>query len=117
MDSILTTIKKLLGITEEYDHFDQDLIIHINSAFMTLAQLGVGPKDGFAIQSVNDTWSDFMPNNPKLESVKTYIGLKVRLIFDPPTSSFVLDAYKNVIAELEWRLNVEAECEEEIDNV
>lgn len=112
MDSILTSIKKLLGIAEEYDHFDQDLIIHINSAFMVLNQLGVGPKDGFSIHGSNEVWSDFVPDNSNLEAVKTYILLKVRLVFDPPAHSFVIDSIKNTISELEWRLNVQVENSE-----
>lgn len=110
MDSILTSIKKLLGITEEYTQFDQDLIIHINSVFMVLRQLGVGPVEGFSIKDKTNTWSEFIPStDTKLESVKTYVYLKVRLMFDPPTSSIVSEAVNKTINELEWRLNVSAE--------
>ena len=106
MDSILTSIKKLLGITEEYENFDQDIIMHINSAFMILNQLGVGPKSGFSISDKSSTWDEFIPESSNLEAVKTYIHLKVKLMFDPPLSSTVIEAIKSQINELEWRLNV-----------
>lgn len=109
MDSILTSIKKLLGITEEYTHFDIDLIIHINSVFATLTQLGVGPSDGFVIVDSNDNWEQFTNDNVLIESVKSYMYLKVKLLFDPPTSSAVIESYKQMINEFEWRLNVAAE--------
>ena len=106
MDSILTSIKKLLGITEEYENFDQDIIMHINSAFMILNQLGVGPKTGFSINDKSSTWDEFIPESSNLEAVKTYVHLKVKLMFDPPLSSTVIEAIKSQINELEWRLNV-----------
>lgn len=106
MDSILTSIKKLLGITEEYENFDQDIIMHINSAFMILNQLGVGPKNGFLINDKSSTWNEFIPERSNLEAVKTYVHLKVKLMFDPPLSSTVIEAIKSQINELEWRLNV-----------
>ena len=106
MDGILTSIKKLLGITEEYENFDQDIIMHINSAFMILNQLGVGPKSGFSISDKSSTWDEFIPESSNLEAVKTYIHLKVKLMFDPPLSSTVIEAIKTQINELEWRLNV-----------
>lgn len=106
MDSILTSIKKLLGITEEYENFDQDIIMHINSAFMILNQLGVGPKSGFSINDKSSTWDEFIPEGSNLEAVKTYVHLKVKLMFDPPLSSTVIEAIKSQINELEWRLNV-----------
>ncbi len=110
MDSILTSIKKLLGIAEDYKHFDNDIIIHINSVFMILNQLGVGPANGFSISDEFATWADYLPeDNKNFEAVKTYIHLKVKLIFDPPLSSTVAEAMKQMISELEWRLNVEAE--------
>ena len=109
MDSILTSIKKLLGITEEYTHFDTDLIIHINSVFATLTQLGVGPSEGFVIVDKNDVWDQFTNDNILIESVKSYMYLKVKLLFDPPTSSAVSESYKQMINEFEWRLNVAAE--------
>lgn len=106
MDSILTSIKKLLGIEEDYEHFDDDIIMHINSAFFILTQLGVGPIDGFSISDSSSTWSDFVSDINKLESVKTYIYLNVRMLFDPPQSSTHIDAIKRTIEQLEWRLNV-----------
>lgn len=109
MESILTSIKKLLGIAEEDTNFDQDLIMHINSVFMILTQLGVGPSKGFAIKDENDVWSDFIPEQSSLEAVKSYVYMKVRLMFDPPLSSAVADAINRNISELEWRLNAGAE--------
>ena len=104
MDSILTSIKKLLGITEEYEHFDMDLIIHINSVFMILKQLGVGPEEGFSITGKTETWNDYLSDPSKIELVKSYIYLKVKLIFDPPLGSAVMEAINRQISEFEWRL-------------
>ena len=109
MDSILTSIKKLLGIEEHYDHFDLDIITHINSAFMVLNQLGVGPEEGFSIEDKIKTWSDFIGDQSNIESVKSYVYFKVRLAFDPPQMGYLVDAIKNQISELEWRLNVQTE--------
>ena len=110
MDSILTSIKKLLGIGEDYVQFDADIIMHINSAFMTLTQLGVGPAEGFIIEDKTVIWSDFIEDVSKLQAVKTYIFLKVKLVFDPASiGSSTLAVYERQIQELEWRLNVEAE--------
>lgn len=112
MDSILTTIKDMLGIAEEYAHFDAAIIRHINSAFMTLNQLGVGPTKCFKITSDEQTWYDFLGESEDLETVITYIYEKVKLNFDPPSSSFVLTAMKDQSKEDEWRLNVQAEMED-----
>ena len=112
MESILTSIKKLLGITEEYNQFDPDIIMHINSVFMILTQLGVGPAEGFSIEDDTAVWTDFIQDIKKLESVKTYIYLKVKLAFDPPLSSAVIESMNRLINELEWRLNVAAESTE-----
>lgn len=110
MDSILTSIKKLLGITKECTSFDPDLIIHINSVFLTLKQLGVGPEESFAITGEYETWDQFLPEgNPNFEAVKSYIHIKVKLQFDPPTSPAVMEAMNRMASEYEWRLNVEAE--------
>lgn len=110
MESILTSIKKMLGITEEYTHFDADLIMHINSVFVALRQLGVGPKEGFRIEDETSLWSDFISEDDmRFESVKTYIYLKVRLLFDPPLNSAVIESINRISNELEWRLNIEAE--------
>lgn len=111
MDSILDSIKKLLGITEEYKHFDPDIIMHINSAFFTLNQLGVGPDEPFKIEDNSDTWDDFV-SGQNVEAIKSYIGLKVRTLFDPPTNSSLLSAMNEQIKEFEWRLNVQVDPEE-----
>ena len=108
--SILDTIKKLLGIASSDTSFDTDIIIHINSAIASLRQLGVGPGEGYSIKSKADMWTGYLTTTPELlESVKTYIYLKVRLAFDPPSSTAVLEAFKQMISEYEWRLNVTAE--------
>lgn len=112
MESILTSIKKLLGIAEAYEHFDPDIIMHINSVFMILNQIGVGPSEGFTIEDETSVWTDFIPETSKLEAVKTYVYLKVRLLFDPPLNSTVVESINRTISELEWRLNVAAEAKE-----
>lgn len=109
MESILTSIKKILGITEEYTHFDQDIIMHINSVFMVLTQIGIGPSEGFFIEDDSATWDDFIQEDKTIEAVKSYMGLKVQLLFDPPLSSSVMESKKRLIDEFEWRLNVQAE--------
>lgn len=106
MDSILTTVKKMLGIEEEYEHFDIDIIVLINAAIATLIQLGVGPHSDFSITGKEETWDDFIGPYPNLEPVKTYVYLKVRSIFDPPQSGAGVEAVSKAISELEWRLNV-----------
>ena len=105
MDSILTSIKKLLGISADYTHFDQDLIIQINSAFSALTQLGVGPIEGFEIQDASSTWSEFI-DDPRLNFAKTYVQIRVKLAFDPPTSSALIESYNRQLDELTWRLTV-----------
>lgn len=105
-ESILTSIKKLLGISEEYTHFDADLVLHINSAFTVLTQLGVGPDAGFSITDDSDVWGDFLTTTQQLELAKSYLYLKVKLLFDPPLSSSVMEAIKEQIREFEWRLTV-----------
>lgn len=109
MESILTSIKKLLGISEEYEHFDADLIMHINSVFMILTQLGVGPSEGFHITDSSEIWTDFIQEPARIELVKSYMYLKVKLLFDPPSSSAVIESMNRMISEFEWRLNVAAE--------
>lgn len=105
-NSILNSIKKLLGLPSNYTEFDTDIIIHINSVFSILQQLGIGPEDGFSISNEDATWEDFINNNSKINDIKSYIYLKVRLMFDPPTNSSILKANEELIKELEWRLNV-----------
>lgn len=109
MESILTSIKKLLGIAEEYVHFDPDLIMHINTVFAILTQMGVGPEEGFSIEDNTATWNDFISNKLYYEPVKSYIHLKVKLLFDPPVSSAVMDSMNRTITELETRLYYAAE--------
>ena len=109
MDSILKSIKKLLGIGELDTNFDTDIIISINSALMSLQQLGVGETTGFYISSKDDSWADLLGTRTDLESVKTYIYLKVRLMFDPPQNSFLVESIKNQLTELEFRINIQAE--------
>lgn len=112
MKSILTSIKKMLGITEEYEHFDNDIIMHINSVFMILNQLGVGPTNGFSIEDKTAVWTDFIPESSQLELVKSYMYLKVKLLFDPPLGSAVIDVMNRQISEFEWRLNVAVDPED-----
>lgn len=109
MESILTSIKLLLGITEDYEAFDQQIISHINSVFMVLTQLGVGPPDGFMITSKIDIWNEFISDDKKMQLVKSYMYLKVKMLFDPPSSSAVIDSTNRMINEFEWRLNSQAE--------
>lgn len=113
MTSILTSVKKMLGIAEEYDHFDSDIIMHINSVFAILTQLGVGPKEGFFIEDDTTSWSDFIQSNSLLNPVKSYMYLKVKLLFDPSISSSVIESTNRLISELEWRINVAADKVEE----
>ena len=104
--SILTSIKKMLGVAEDYTEFDEDIITHINSVFLNLTQLGVGPEEGFMIEDDTAVWEDFIDDSIQLQAVKTYTYLKVKLLFDPPLSSSVTESFTRMIAELEWRLNV-----------
>ena len=108
--SILKTIKKMLSIDSEDNSFDVDVITAINSTFTILEQLGIGPDDGFQIQDDSDNWTDYSPAGVKtINLVKTYIYLKCRLVFDPPTNSFLKEALENQIQEYEWRLNAQVE--------
>lgn len=109
-DSILGSIRKMIGGVEgDESPFDQDLIININSVFTIVNQLGVGPKNAFSISSEDDTWSDFFDDNKVINLVKTYVYLKTKLIFDPPTTGVLHEAMERQIKEFEWRLKVEAE--------
>lgn len=109
MESILTSIKRHVNIVEECEDFDAVLIEHINSVFMILTQLGVGPAEGFIIEDDSATWEDFFGNTIPFQAVKSYIFMKVKLMFDPPTNSAVTESYNRLINEFEWRLNVAAE--------
>lgn len=108
-DSILTSIKKVLGIEEEYTPFDVDIIMHINSVFGTLHQIGIGPIAGFMIEDDTLTWSDFLDNDIRYNAVKTYVSLKVRILFDPPTTSYLIGALNEQVKEIEWRLSTTRE--------
>lgn len=107
--SILISTKKVLGLAADYTVWDLDIMTHINSAFSTLTQLGIGPANGYVIRDETDEWSDFIGDDLQLESVKTYINLRVRMIFDPPATSYAITAMKEQIEQLEWRLNVHRE--------
>lgn len=111
-DSILTSVKKLLGLSEEYDAFDLDIITHINSVFTILTQIGVGPDNGFMIEDKNAVWTDFIHDTGLYQLVKSYMVLKVRLLFDPPMSSAVLECYRTQANEYEWRLKTMTETQE-----
>lgn len=104
-DSILTSTKKVLGIDVAYTAFDPDILMHINSVFSTLQQLGIGPEEGFMIDDATTEWSAFLGSDPRLNAVKTYTYMRVRLVFDPPTTSYLIDSMAKQIKELEWRLN------------
>lgn len=108
-ESILTSTKKILGLEESYEAFDTDVLIHINSVLAILTQMGIGPEAGFSIVDKSATWSDFLEDDIRLNSVKTYVYLRVRLLFDPPTTSFHLEALNEQVRELGWRLNVHRE--------
>lgn len=116
MDSILTSIKKLLGIAEEYDHFDPDIIMHINTVFSVLTQLGVGPPSGFSITDKTAAWSDYVKSDSRLEMLKSYMYLKVKLLFDPPLGTASIEAINRQISELEWRINVTVDPDEKEEN-
>ena len=106
LDSILTSTKKNVGVSEIDDSFDPDIIMAINSAFTILCQLGVGPIGGFSIHDKETTWNEFLTTGEQLELVKTYVYIKVKLIFDPPASATILESYERQAKEYEWRLQV-----------
>lgn len=109
-EKILSSIKKLLGLNDGVTVFDTDIVIHINTVFANLTQMGVGPQDdegkniGFRISTGNEIWGDFTDNDILIDNVKTYVYIKVKMVFDPPTSSALIDAYNAQAKELEWRL-------------
>lgn len=109
-DSILNSTKKILGINIDDISFDIDIMMHINSVFVTINQLGIGPPNGFAIVSATETWTTFLGTDLRLNSVKTYTYLRVRLLFDPPTTSYHITAINEQVKEAEWRLNVQREA-------
>lgn len=104
--SILISIKKLLGVDEYCDHFDSDIIMHINSVLSVLAQIGVGPSTGFIVTDNSQTWVDFLGDRKDIEMVKSYVFMRVKLIFDPPQNSATIESMKRVIDEFEWRANL-----------
>lgn len=108
-DSILNSIKKVLGMTDDYTAFDLDVVMHINSVFSTLHQLGVGPDNGFMIEDATATWDTFLGDDPLLNQVKSYMYLRVRLLFDPPATSYLIQASERQASEMEWRMNVYVE--------
>lgn len=108
-DSILDSTKASLGIIKEYKHFDDQVIMYINTVFSTLHQLGVGPEEGFYIEDASTTWEEYLGDNKNLNFVITYVHLRVKLMFDPPTNSFAVDAMKEQAKEFEWRINVQVD--------
>jgi hypothetical protein len=112
-DGILASIKKSLGLAPEYTAFDADIVMHINSVLSILTQVGIGPDNGFAIQGYDEQWSDFIGDSLKLQMVKSYVSMKVRLMFDPPTTGTLTDAINKQISELEWRMNFNSEISKE----
>ena len=110
VESILETIKKMLGLPKDYDSFDTDILVHINTVLSNLTQMGIGPEEGFTITGYNETWSQFTTSDPlKTQQIKSYIYLKVKTIFDPSANSNVAEAINKAIAELEYRLYIEEE--------
>ena len=114
-DSILVNTKKALGLSSDYDVFDPDVILHINSVMSTLNQLGIGPSQGFMIEDDSANWSTLLGGDPRLNNVKTYVYLRVRLLFDPPNTSYLIEAMDKQVKELEWRMNVQREGVEWMD--
>ena len=106
MDSILKSVKKLLLLGVEPGAFDEDVILHTNAALLTMTQLGIGPAEGFAITGGEETWTEFLGANTLLESVKACVAYKVKMAFDPPTSTALIESMNRLIGEYEWRINV-----------
>jgi hypothetical protein len=115
VSSILTSIKKNLGLLESYEAFDPDILMYINTVFSTLSQLGVGPENGFQISDKTATWESYLGADPRMNFVQSYMTLKVRLLFDPPATSFAIAAIEKQADELGWRLNVEREGTKWVD--
>lgn len=119
-ESILTSVKKVLGIPEYYEHFDQDILLHLNSVMSILHQLGVGPENGFVVEDDSTTWSDLFDGDidtNKMMYVKSYVCLRVRLLFDPPSSSGAIDAMERQMRELEWRITVTRDPRDDSEEV
>lgn len=111
--SILDSVKKDLGIMPDYTHFDPDIIMDINTALSILTQLGVGPASGFSISDNTAEWDDFIPDDPRLEMVKSYVSKKTKQLFDPPNTGPLSDAFNKVLDELVWRINVAVDPKKE----
>lgn len=109
--SILNNVKKILGIEADYTSFDPDILLHVNSVFSTLNQLGIGPDEGYMIEDDTATWDAFIGDDPRLNQIKSYVSLRVRLLFDPPQTSFLIESMQKQVQEMEWRLNVQREEE------
>lgn len=108
-DSILDSTKRALGLAPTYDVFDPEIIMHINTVFMKLQQLGIGPPEGFMIEDTTPTWADYLGDNLQLNAVMTYMTLSVKMVFDPPGTSFLMTSYEKQISEYEFRLMVQQE--------
>lgn len=113
--SILKSTKKILGLADDYDAFDLDVITHINTAFSTLTQLGVGPDAGFMIEDDSSEWSEYIDSGPQLNQIKTYVYLKVRMLFDPPATSYLIAAFERQLEEVVWRINILREGTDWVD--
>ena len=113
LESILNSVKKMIGIDQDYTVFDVDIITHTNTAFSILHQLGVGPDEGFEVTDNTQTWTDFMGDDPRLNFVKSWVTLKVKMLFDPPQSSALIDSANRLLSELEWRINVSVDPKDE----
>ena len=113
VESILNSVKKMIGIDQDYTAFDVDIITHTNTAFSILHQLGVGPDEGFEVTDNTQTWTDFMGDDPRLNFVKSWVTLKVKMLFDPPQSSALIDSANRLLSELEWRINVSVDPKDE----
>ena len=111
-DSILASVKKMLGLDEDYTPFDMEIMMDINGAIMKLGQLGVGPKTGYTVTDYTQTWVDFLGDDKLLSAVPQYIYMQVKMVFDPPTNSHVMTSMQQQVEELGWRLNVQAESQE-----
>lgn len=113
--SILKSVKKVLGLADDYTAFDTDIIIHINTVFTTLNQLGIGPEEGFAIEDDGDEWTTFLGETPRYGAVKTYMWLKVKILFDPPVNAYLVTSLEKQIQEYEWRLSTNREMTDYVD--
>ena len=115
-DSILTSVKMAIGVAEEYEHFDPVIVMHINTYLAILNQVGIGPPSGFSIHDKTTTWSDFIgADAKKLNDVQTYVYLRVKLVFDPPSTAAVIESMTNIASEIEWRLGVSGDGLQERD--